>query len=142
MVNLEDDPPDAVQVMIRFLYGSNYDIPHNIDVSGEAALHAEVYALARKYDISPLADFAKSHFKRLPLAASMRSDEAKGYIACIKAANIIYKTTPQSDRGLRDVVVTFVKDYHPAIFSKDSGNEKIFEESPGKAIARLPKPAP
>ena len=103
--------------MVHYLYHFDYKIQlqHNPSCSdgpetdgdetdvNEAACgilvtHAEVYALAGKYLIRGLKDLALQQFKTAA-AASLDIDDF------LLAASVLYESTSENDKGLRDIVV-------------------------------------
>lgn len=119
-------------MMLVFLYTCYYDAPEGMKNDETAALHAEVYALGRKYDIPPLAELARVHFTQYPTIMKCKFDDKKiGYLACLKAASIVYNKTPDTDRALRDVLIAIVKKNNMADYLDDSESDKIFDEAPG-----------
>ena len=74
-------------------------------VKGVAGLlcQADLYAVADKYNIAPLGKVAKRRFKG---AASEKNLDDDQYLEIIKHA---YDTTPESNRGLCDVIVSEIQ---------------------------------
>ena len=70
----------------------------------EPHTHAQMYALGDEYDIQDLREEALWKFEQAIKAKKGRSDEFP-YLLDVIAT--VYATTPDSDRGLRDVVVAF-----------------------------------
>ncbi|KAI0859965.1 hypothetical protein F4860DRAFT_481275 [Xylaria cubensis] len=117
IVDLPDDDPWAVKMMVHYFYHFEYDTQSVMESSqnsseathaslGEASqipsslvLHAKIYALAEKYNICGLKDFALQEFK----AAAAEHWATPGFL---EAARVAYISTIEADRGLRDVVVT------------------------------------
>ncbi|KAJ6117891.1 BTB/POZ domain protein [Penicillium sp. IBT 18751x] len=65
-INLPDDDPEAINIMVQYLYGQSYkDTRPNLDDYGEsrALLNLNVYASADKYNIHSLAECTKEEFK-------------------------------------------------------------------------------
>ncbi|KAF4241736.1 hypothetical protein CNMCM8980_002260 [Aspergillus fumigatiaffinis] len=66
-IDLPDDDPEAVNIMVQHLYGQSYkDARANSDASCEKDLaiqDARVYAIADKYNIPLLKECAKGEFK-------------------------------------------------------------------------------
>jgi len=58
VINLEDDDPDAVKLMLKFLYTGDYPY-HN-----ELCTAVEIYVLADKYDLPTLARIVAERFKK------------------------------------------------------------------------------
>ena len=64
-------------------------------------VHARMYAIGEKYIIPALKDLAKRYFSETVILQSGASLGTSIHEA--------YTTTPDSDRGLRDVVLTFTR---------------------------------
>jgi hypothetical protein len=92
--------------MVHYLYHFDYDVrlqdEHRTNVNepaGDALLtHAKIYALAEQYLISGLKAVALRQFKAAA-TVSLDMDDFLG------AAVVVYESTIEDDRGLRDVVV-------------------------------------
>jgi hypothetical protein len=123
--DLGADDPEAVGLMVAFLYHHNYTapkvlvttescnqkppstgtkkkkMPHapKITPTGDCntTMHARLYALGSKYGINSLQEVAKIKFAEAATYAWNHSD-------FITAAEIVYTTTPDTDKGLRDIV--------------------------------------
>lgn len=118
IVNLPEDIPDAVEMMMHYFYHLDYPCKafwesekrNHVQDPGASdwssifslklglALHAQVYALAEKYAIEGLKSVALEKFKKD--AESNWSSQV-----FLDAAKIVYTSTVGSDRGLRDIVV-------------------------------------
>lgn len=84
--------------MIGYLYKLDYsDSP--LDCGGHPALliDAQVYTIAEKYNIPSLKDLALKKFDEM----EGKGWEDAGFPLAIKE---IYASTPESDRGLKDIV--------------------------------------
>ena len=66
-------------------------------------LHAAFYALADKYDIRILRDRAKANFNGLG------TYNPQGLLKLIESIPIVYSSTPDSNRSLRDVTISRVR---------------------------------
>ena len=89
--------------MIQYLYHLEYDLPDSEDSLEKAGFifHAEMYSLADKYNIRGMKVLAQDHF-RIRAQGNCRANEFP------TAIRIVYKTTVDEDRGLRDVVVDII----------------------------------
>ena len=99
MVKLQEEDATLVHQMLLFLYSSDYDDTHPTQHPYE--FNARMYALADKYGIEDLKNFAQyslSMLLRYPAAPAL-----------VNALRVIYTTTLSSDRGLRDLVVPAIK---------------------------------
>ena len=124
-ITLDDDDPSTVRRMLTYLYTLDYDdedaspdLSASLSTDGggvadssskpavvddattshcKAMNNVRVYALAEKYDISVLKELAKSKFQQCNIAC-----DYSGYREIIDAA---FKSTPDTDSGLRDVVI-------------------------------------
>ena len=70
----------------------------------ELHTHAQMYALSDEYDIQDLREEALWKFEQAIKAKKGHSDEFPYLVEVIAT---VYATTPDSDRGLRDVIVAF-----------------------------------
>ncbi|KAH7166473.1 hypothetical protein EDB81DRAFT_943347 [Dactylonectria macrodidyma] len=75
-------------------------------------LHAKVYALAEKYQVSGLKEMALRNF------VFIANREACGRLEFANACEIAYASTIDEDRGLRDAIVKALYT-HAAIFDED-----------------------
>lgn len=79
----------------------------NVDLDKtELSTHALVYALADKYGIGDLKDMAKTKF------SALAKEEWPQSQVFAHAAGLVYETTPDQDKGLRDAVVETVTAHH------------------------------
>jgi hypothetical protein len=83
--------------MIEFLYTSRYTLDSKSNVDN-LTVHAELYAIADKYDIALLASEARLRYYRATLM--LRDHEA-----FLNSIHSIYDLTPGTNRGLRDVAI-------------------------------------
>ena len=105
MVKLPEDDATLVHQMLVFLYSCNYDDAHPTQHRYE--FNARMYALADKYGIEDLKDFAKYSLSMLlPFHQARPTFKAPMFV---KALRVIYTTTLSSDRGLRDLVIPAIK---------------------------------
>lgn len=70
----------------------------------ELHTHVQMYALGDEYDIKDLKNEALEKFQATMKGKRGKSDECTSVLEVIST---IYSTTPESDRGLRDIVVAF-----------------------------------
>ena len=104
VLRLEHDDAATVERVLTFFYTGEYDQGKPDVTSGGARPHVDamlmantlVYSIADKYDIPRLKDLAKHKFEKTALSSGSK------YFPSIVAA--VFDTTPDADRGLRDVV--------------------------------------
>ncbi|KAI9862326.1 MAG: hypothetical protein M1813_004802 [Trichoglossum hirsutum] len=111
VISLDDDP-DSVRRMISFIYTCDYDdevplqptLANNSMLVEKPALFSSirVYAVAEKYDIKDLKELARSRF-------STWASENWNHSEFSMMIQEVYDSTPDSDRGLRDIVEAIVK---------------------------------
>ena len=97
--------------MLQHLYTLDYS-GHKISIGDEEEpshvselhTHASMYALGDEYGIEDLKEEALWKFKRTIEAKKGYKDELESVIEVMPT---VYRTTPSSDRGLRDAVVAF-----------------------------------
>ncbi|KAF2868103.1 hypothetical protein BDV95DRAFT_580259 [Massariosphaeria phaeospora] len=92
-------PPQAPQTGFQHSRGQ-----YTVQAANPLTIHATMYALADKYQIAGLAKSAGAKFK------SCMQDhwDSEDFI---NAVQIAYTSTPDTDRGLRDVIVQAMKDW-------------------------------
>lgn len=107
--------------MITFIYTSDYPNPTGEEILGvlydvdalALPVHAAMYGLGDFYGIRSLKWVAAGKFKELIRSWYMlvdRSLQSARLLAFIRAVRIVYATTPEHDRGLRDVVIDRLPD--------------------------------
>ncbi len=115
MVKLQEDDATLVHQMLMYLYSCDYDDAHPTQHPYE--FNARMYALADKYGIEDMKDFAKYSLSRwLPPFCYRPAFDAPMFV---KALRVIYTTTLSSDRGLRDLAIPAIQKYR-AELRKDS----------------------
>ena len=110
-IELKEQNPHLAARMLEHLYSFDYsgqktsieDEEESCHIS-ELHTHAQMYALGDEYDIQDLKDEASWRFENVMMSKKGQSDELTSVIEVI---NTVYTTTPESDRGLRDAIVTF-----------------------------------
>lgn len=76
------------------------------EVTNPLTIHATMYALADKYQVSGLGQIAKDKFESC-LFHHIHSEDF------VSAVQIVYTSTPDSNRGLRDLVIkAFLDHFH------------------------------
>ncbi|QDS77390.1 hypothetical protein FKW77_006061 [Venturia effusa] len=105
-VELNEGSAEVLDALFSYITTSNYQYQDKGEpgpwaltnrensIHAELMFHSEVYAAADFYDISPLKPLAASKFDKV------RSDKIP--LAVLKH---VYESTPDGDRGLRDVVL-------------------------------------
>ena len=106
-----------VGLLLRYFYAHDYQIDDN----GKAPLiaHARMYAIADKYSVPLLKELAKERF-----ATCLKNIESKGIQSLdiptlATAIEIIYTTTPDSDRGLRDAIIPIMIQFKTQLRASD-----------------------
>lgn len=84
--------------MLDYLYTKDYSNPYSEDEEDSLLFHVVVYALGEIYAISGLKRLARTRFWKAGHLIK------KSHILA-SAIQAIYGSTPESDKGLRDVVV-------------------------------------
>ncbi|CZT15724.1 uncharacterized protein RCC_01558 [Ramularia collo-cygni] len=95
VIDLKDDPPQAVELMIQYFYDQEYDV--GVDEESKKAApytHSTVYAVADKYLVPALKALARVKFG-LALKQGVLPPGATQHI---------YESTPETDHGLRDLI--------------------------------------
>ena len=102
-MELLDDNPEAVDVMIKYFYSFEYDgnLKRNSMFADPLELHAAVYAVAEKYDVPDLKSLIVTKFCEDASTVLLQKRNA------LPAINMVYSSTPECDRGLRDAIIEF-----------------------------------
>ena len=105
-IDLKEDDPDIIGKMICFCYNHDYDgLVLTLDgENGSLMIHAKMYSIADKYDISLLKDLAKNKFKE-DIQGQLRPERL------VTLIETVYENTVPSDRGLRDCLTSVLKRY-------------------------------
>ena len=108
-IDLTADGISLVSRMIHcFYYGTYPDFNEEDDGHtwrSAHQLHAAMYALGDKYDVTSLKNRARANFNRP--ASKVYIWDLQGFIDSIP---LVYSSTPDSDRGLRDITVSKIKE--------------------------------
>ncbi|KAM4065565.1 BTB/POZ domain-containing protein [Hirsutella rhossiliensis] len=126
VVNLPEDDPRIVRLMVYFFYHLTYPAVSLDDADTAAArqhaflekvhhlrVHAMVYALAEKYSVDGLKDLAMRKFEQ-EVGKHWDSDDF------IQAAEYAYTSTVEGDRGLRNLVVKTFEEHHSLLRKEDA----------------------
>ncbi|KGO76798.1 Helicase, C-terminal [Penicillium italicum] len=110
---IKDEHPRIVEAMIRSFYGLSYDINQSDHQMCPMLFNVKVYSIADRFQVEYLKIQAKLTFVTLA-QDHWNSDEF------LTAAFEAYKTTPKSDRGLRDVVVAVCQKHRRELREKQA----------------------
>ncbi|KAI9809482.1 MAG: hypothetical protein M1826_003896, partial [Phylliscum demangeonii] len=135
-IRLDDDELPLVRRMIDFLYKLDYSDegeppnpsseyedgavirespPTDLLECSALTVHARMYAIADKYQIPGLKDLSKRKFSTT--VTDKWNNESFSH-----AVRVVYNSTPQNDRGLRDVVARIGREHIHAL--RDRGEFK------------------
>ncbi|KAK4544714.1 hypothetical protein LTR36_003963 [Oleoguttula mirabilis] len=125
------DDPEAVKSMIEFLYGHDYEASAIFVDPGKVnegklknakpplipcgdcntVMHAKMYALGSKYHIGSLKAVALAKFMEAASYAWNTSD-------FVEAMRLAYSTTPDEDKGIRDIVAQTIVDHQDVLLPR------------------------
>ena len=151
VITLPDDDPEIVKLMIDYFYTLDYspssglriakgkkqvvpagkepvESPQGPDGTSHLITLAKMYAIADKYDIKGLQSLSRDKFK---LAAANNWNHCDLPLAIYA----VYTSTPDSNMGLRDIVVNLISD-HMSLMRKPEV-EAVVRESNGLAFDLL-----
>ena len=111
--------------VIKSLYGINCSPPDTCESA--AKFYARVYASADYYRLPFLKHEVRMRFRGHALSDWTGSKNAQD---CLLAAQTVYTTTPEEDRGLRDVVVQVVNTHNQELFHQNRENQAIIKSIP------------
>ncbi|KKY16160.1 putative btb poz domain protein [Diplodia seriata] len=102
VIDLTADEPATAMALLEYFYHHKYTVPAETTAG---AFHAKVYAAGDYYQVNCLKEQAKSSFTTWLTGQLSRGSSQEDFF---RAVEVIYDSTPESDRGLRDIVVEFV----------------------------------
>ena len=111
--------------VIKSLYGIQCSVPDTCESA--AKFYARVYASADYYRLPFLKQEVRMRFRCHAL------DDWAGLTNvqnCLSAAQIVYTTTPEENRGLRDVLVQVVNTHAQQLFHQNQENQAILKSIP------------
>lgn len=132
MIHINEDDPEVVRALLEYLYRLDYTMPENSDI----LFHIRAYAIAEVYDVQGMKALATERFQALGRVGWNSPTFPR-------AVKEIYGTTPDSDRGLRDVVVGVAVEHVQELLKKEDFQKAVDETGPfGKDLLRaVLKPA-
>lgn len=123
-IQLKEDNPRAVEAMIHFMYGFEYDSSGSDHGRVSPMLfNVNVYQIADKYGVPKLKDRAKEKFEK----ANETCWEMDDFPMTITKA---YSSTPKTDRGLRDPLIRTALN-HIDCLHKTEDFMQVLEETVG-----------
>lgn len=124
VIEMLSDEPRAIDSLIQFLYTCEYrPWPNN----NPLLYHAEVYAIAEKYCMPMLKSLAVQKFKSHVSQSWTIDDDAK--LDFLDAIEYIYDSTPDHDRGLRDLAVSITKQHSKDLFSMKTMTLAVYNKA-------------
>lgn len=103
---------------------------YRTQVAEPLSIHADMYALGDKYQVKGLCTLAASKFS----ACLHHHWDSKDFITAVQA---VYSSTPDSNRGLRDVVVKAFQKYFDTDVTKDPSIEAKLHKIDGLSFELL-----
>lgn len=89
-----------IRSLLMFLYTAEYTFTADATGRGEPSFHVRMYSLGDKYDIPPLKAYARSELSSALSPENTLSEDL------LDAIPLVYEVLPESDRNLRDIVVS------------------------------------
>ncbi|OBS22615.1 hypothetical protein FPOA_08951 [Fusarium poae] len=108
-VEIKDFDPSVVEAMLCFVYSFDY---RNTCGTSSMIFDAQVYQIADKYDIPALKAHSKEKFASA-VAAGWNMDDFP------LSVSVVYDSTPQEDRGLRDLAVEISRKNIDTLLGRD-----------------------
>jgi len=119
-VSLEDDDPKYVEAMLLYMYTAEYPfIGWKDSVPDQLLVDAKLYTLADKYIIPTLKNLISGHFTNYLLAITER-DHSPPMKALPELLATVYEGTPNTDRGLRDKLLTHMLQHKKKFLGRKS----------------------
>lgn len=111
--------------MLGFLYYRNYDSNGYSDpIKSSCEFHVRVYAIAEEYQIEGLKDMAKEKCRD----TSWESEPDKNFGNVVR---LVYESTPNTVRGLRDVIVDIASRHIQSLLAEEGTFEEALENVSG-----------
>jgi len=95
IITLEEVDDAVVEAVIHFMYHFDYSNTQGVSTM---VFHAQVYCLADRYMMAALKQLAKDKFEAAVKTGWSMDD-------FLLAVDVVYSSSPEGDRGLRDLVV-------------------------------------
>ncbi|OJZ80027.1 hypothetical protein ASPFODRAFT_38456 [Aspergillus luchuensis CBS 106.47] len=125
-VHFEEDDPRAIEAMVHFMYGFDYDSSGSQHGRISPMLFSiRVYNIADKFVVPQLKQLAKEKFETI-IQTCWQMDDFPTAIA------EAYNCTPKTDRGLRDPLVKISHENIATLLEND-GFQTVLEEVAGFA---------
>lgn len=121
VVELTGDDPSVVDAMLQFMYTFEYDWRSNDQEQVSPMLFdVRVYGIAEKYGVSALKVRAKEKFEAVVKKWWHLDDFSHSVVE-------IYRSTPSTDRGLRDIAVSVACEHISELLKNSSFNDALEE---------------
>ncbi|KAK8234701.1 hypothetical protein HDK77DRAFT_494118 [Phyllosticta capitalensis] len=133
IIDLVDEDPDLVRVMLDFCYSNDLDYSldcqlfckHDGFCYRNAMCHARLYAMGDKYQLIRLKDHTAEALK-LYLEGKLANEKDETQATEFRRlARVVYATTPNTDRGLRDLLLYFASTNIDKLMQERSFKAKI-----------------
>jgi len=109
-INLQEDDPDMVDNMLRFLYTLDYQ--DGAEGGRPLLVNAKMYAIGDKYCIEALKKLAKTKF-------SEALDAGWDIVSFPEVIETVYTTTPATDRDLRDCLTHVLLEHKEELYEHE-----------------------
>ncbi|KAL2864416.1 BTB/POZ protein [Aspergillus lucknowensis] len=121
VIQLEDDDPRAIEAIIHFMYGFNYDSSGSDQGQTSPMLfNVNVYQIGDKYGVPKLKEQAKEKFM-VAIKACWEMDDFPVTITST------YSTTTPTDRGLRDLIISTCLEHLNKLLENDDFKQVLRE---------------
>lgn len=121
-VNLDEEMPDMIERLVNYFYTLSYndmeDPQSENRQPGDLVINASMYTLGDKYDIPPLKDLARERFM-----ADLKTGWSHGHLLAL--VDVVYNTTPETDRGLRDCMEQMVREHGRELLKKEDFKDAV-----------------
>ena len=103
--DIDADDPEVVKLMVDFLYTGDYE-------ATSAIMHAKLYAIGSSYGIEDLQETAAMKYEEVMKYEWNSADFAR-------AIRIVYTTTPEEHRSLRDITADTILKHKDVLLAKE-----------------------
>jgi hypothetical protein len=125
VINLEDDDPATVYLMLQFFYTADYEVDPECEPSAALSIHAQMFTLADKYDVPALMSLAKQKYESLQAKIPLYD--------CLPSISKVY-ALPLSGNSLRKYAVQ-----HARVHIKRGLKEEIVRAAIWQVVNEVPE---
>ncbi|KAI1263793.1 BTB/POZ protein [Xylariaceae sp. FL1019] len=129
-MTLHEVDADVVTALVQYMYHFDYKPPENAYAT---VFHAKVYSLADRYQMPQLKQHSKKKFDSAMKKFWLHQQAGPISSELFLALDEIYTSTPDNDRGLRDIITRHCHN-NKKLLETDTSFHMILREVPALAV--------